>query len=151
MALRVRKNKAIAPPSCALTECMSLLRGAWAPNVIWYLSEGPRRFGELRVDMPDISARVLSARLRELEARGVLARRPMSTSPPSVEYGLTDLGRELVPAIAAIVDVGRRLKERAGSGTRLGGTGKRGAPRRVSSSPTRSRSGRAAPGRKGHS
>ncbi len=111
MALRVRKNKASPPPLCPLSECMQLLRGAWAPNVIWYLSEQPRRFGELRVDIPRISARVLSARLRELEQRGVVRRRVMPTSPPSAEYALTDLGRELVPAIAAIVEVGRKLKQ----------------------------------------
>jgi len=89
---------------------MALLRGRWAPNVIWYLSAQPRRFGELRVDIPKISARVLSARLRELETRGVITRCVVPTSPPSVEYALTDLGRELVPAIEAIVEVGRKLK-----------------------------------------
>lgn len=93
---------------------MALLRGAWAPNVIWYLSEQPRRFGELRVDIPRISARVLSARLRELEARGVVSRRVMPNSPPSVEYELTDLGRDLMPAIRAIVEVGHKLKMRHG-------------------------------------
>ncbi|HEU4538119.1 MAG TPA: helix-turn-helix domain-containing protein, partial [Polyangiaceae bacterium] len=84
---------------------MSLLRGAWAPNVIWYLSEQPRRFGELRVDLPAVSARVLSARLRELEAKGVIGRRAAPSSPPSIEYELTDLGHELLPAIRAIVEV----------------------------------------------
>lgn len=91
---------------------MGLLRGAWAPNVIWYLSVQPRRFGELRVDIPRVSARVLSARLRELEAKGVIGRRVVPSSPPSIEYELTDLGRELVPAIQAIVEVGRKLKMR---------------------------------------
>lgn len=113
MALRVRKNKATPPPACPLTECMRLLRGAWAPNVIWYLSQQPRRFGELRIDIPKISARVLSARLRELEEKGVITRTVVPTSPPSAEYQLTDLGHELVPAIAAIVEVGRKLKTRA--------------------------------------
>ncbi|MEO6250143.1 MAG: helix-turn-helix domain-containing protein [Luteimonas sp.] len=89
---------------------MALLRGAWAPNVIWYLSAGPRRFGELRHDIPRISARVLSARLRELEAKGVATRRLLDTSPPSAEYALSDLGHELVPAIKAIVEVGTKLK-----------------------------------------
>ena len=51
---------------------MALLSGAWTPNVIWYLSGGPRRFGELRADIPRISAKVLSARLRELEEKGVI-------------------------------------------------------------------------------
>lgn len=112
MPLRVRKNPAPPPPGCPVSECMKLLSGAWAPNVIWALSKQPRRFGELRVDIPKISARVLSARLRELEAKGVLVRTVAPTTPPSVEYALTDLGRELVPAIAAIVDVGTRLHRR---------------------------------------
>jgi DNA-binding HxlR family transcriptional regulator len=91
---------------------MRLLRGAWAPNVIWYLSQDSRRFGELRLDIPKVSARVLSARLRELEEKGVVMRTVVATTPPSVEYSLTDLGRELVPAIEAIVNVGRKLKLR---------------------------------------
>jgi DNA-binding HxlR family transcriptional regulator len=111
MGLPMRKSRVVAPPpACPLTECMSLLRGAWAPNVIWYLSAGPRRFGELRHDIPRISARVLSARLRELEAKGVVVRRVLDSSPPSAEYSLTELGQELVPAIHALVAVGRKLK-----------------------------------------
>lgn len=112
MALKVRSNKAPLPVAeCPLTQCMAFLGGAWTPNVIWYLSAGPRRFGELRSDMPGISAKVLSTRLRELEDMGVLSRKVMPTSPPSVEYALTDLGGQLVPAIAAIVDVGHKLKK----------------------------------------
>ncbi|MGG6462813.1 winged helix-turn-helix transcriptional regulator [Solilutibacter silvestris] len=111
MGLPLRRSKVEPPPVCPLTECMTLLRGAWCPNVIWYLSGGPRRFGELRVDIPRVSARVLTARLRELEAKGVIAREVLATSPPSVEYSLTELGEELVPAIRAIVRVGTRLKD----------------------------------------
>jgi DNA-binding HxlR family transcriptional regulator len=111
MGLKVRKSRVEAPPTtCPLTECMSFLSGAWAPNVIWYLAGGPRRFGELRVDIPRISARVLSARLRELEYKGVVTRRVVPSSPPSVEYELTDLGQELVPAIKAIIAIGLKLK-----------------------------------------
>ncbi len=113
MALRLRKNwTPPPPPACPLTECMSLLGGAWTPNVLWYLSSGPRRFGELRTDIPPISAKVLSARLHELEEQGVISRRLLATSPPSAEYELTDLGRELLPAINAIVEVGMKLKQR---------------------------------------
>lgn len=112
MALKVRRNRAAKPPpSCALGECMALLGGAWTPNVIWHLSAGARRFGELRIDIPGISAKMLSARLKDLERRGVLARRLIASSPPSAEYVLTDLGRELMPAIEAIVAIGLRLKQ----------------------------------------
>lgn len=93
-----------------LTECMAVIAGAWAPNVIWCLRAGPRRFNELRIDIPPISAKVLSTRLAELQERGVLNRNVLPTSPPSVEYELTDLGRELIPALDAIVQVGHKLK-----------------------------------------
>jgi len=93
-----------------LTECMAVIAGAWAPNVIWSLRAGPRRFNELRADIPPVSAKVLSARLSELQERGVLDRHVRPTSPPSVEYELTPLGAELIPALEAIVTVGHKLK-----------------------------------------
>jgi DNA-binding HxlR family transcriptional regulator len=88
---------------------MDLLGGCWTPEVLWSLSEGPRRFSELRRDSPFISAKVMTSRLRDLETRGVLTRNVMPTSPPTVEYELTDLGKELLPAIKSIVEVGSRL------------------------------------------
>ena len=114
MPLSLRKSRAPAVPSvCPLTACMSLLRGAWTPNVIWYLCGGPRRFGELRTDIPRISARVLSARLRELEQKGLITRSVVATSPPSADYALTELGQELLPVIHAIIAVGRKLEGEA--------------------------------------
>ncbi len=111
MPLKMRHNKSPKPPEpCMLTECMSIIAGAWAPNVIWSLRAGPRRFSELRADIPPISAKVLSARLSELQQRGVLVRHVRRTTPPSTEYALTPLGAELIPALEAIVDVGHRLK-----------------------------------------
>jgi DNA-binding HxlR family transcriptional regulator len=115
MALKLRKNRT-PPPECPLSACMAFLGGAWTPNIIWYLSAGPRRFSELRADIPAVSAKVLTQRLRELEGAGVLVRRVMPTSPPSVEYELTELGREFAPVIAQIVQVGHRLKARAAAG-----------------------------------
>jgi DNA-binding HxlR family transcriptional regulator len=104
---------------------MSLLGGAWTTNVIWYLSASDRRFSELRRDIPSVSAKVLSARLRELEGKGIIARNVMPTSPPSVEYSLTELGRELLPAINAIVKVGMRLKHDPGAARAISGSRRR--------------------------
>ncbi|HKC43552.1 MAG TPA: helix-turn-helix domain-containing protein [Burkholderiales bacterium] len=110
MALKLRKSNVAQPaPECPLTACMTLLGGAWTPNVIWYLRGGPRRFGELRRDIPRISAKVLAARLKILDEKGVVHREVMPTSPPSVEYRLTELGADLLPVIDAIVKVGQRL------------------------------------------
>jgi DNA-binding HxlR family transcriptional regulator len=111
MAVKRRKSRVPPPPvGCPLTACMKFLGGAWTPNVIWYLRSEPRRFSELMADIPDVSPKVFSARLKRLENDGILIRRVVPTSPPTVEYSLTDLGQELTPAIEAIVQVGHKLK-----------------------------------------
>lgn len=116
MALKLRKNRSEdLEPLCPLGECMQLIGGLWTPNIIWHLSGGPRRFSELRRDIPEVSAKMLTTRLREMEQAGVIDRLVVPSSPPSVEYRLTDLGQELMPAIKAIVSVGKRLKLRAGA------------------------------------
>jgi DNA-binding HxlR family transcriptional regulator len=113
MALRVRKNRSPpAPAACPLLACTTIIGGAWTPSIIWHLSGGPRRFTELKRDIPPVTARVLTKRLRELEGEGVVERRVEPTSPPSVEYQLSALGRELLPAIQAIAEVGTRLQQR---------------------------------------
>ena len=111
MALKMRKNMSPdLPGPCNLTVCMQVISGQWAANVIWCLRGGPRRFSELRSDIPPISAKVLSARLSELQSKGVITRTVMETSPPSVEYALTEIGAELIPAIEGLVAVGHKLK-----------------------------------------
>ena len=114
MALKIRKSKAPPPPpGCPMGACMALLGGTWTPNVIWSLSGGPRRFGELRRDIGGISPKMLAARLKGLEEKGVVTREVAPTSPPSVEYQLSELGRELIPVINTIVRVGTRLRHAA--------------------------------------
>ncbi len=114
MALKMRKNKAPEVPyGCPLTECMSVIGATWAANILWNLQAAPRRFSELREDVPGISAKMLTTRLRELEAQGIIQRTVRPTSPPSVEYALTEHGELLIPAIQAIATVGHRLKQMA--------------------------------------
>lgn len=112
MVLKMRRSAVSDTPACPIGACMELLGGAWTPALIWRLSGGARRFSELMADMAPISAKVLSQRLKDLEAKGVVTRTVMDTSPPSVEYALTDLGQELVPAIEAIAHVGYKLRQR---------------------------------------
>lgn len=118
MPHKIRKSKAPPPPTgCPMGACMRLLGGAWTPNVIWQLSGGPRRFGELYRDIRGISPKMLTARLRELETKRVVIREVTPTSPPSVEYRLSELGRELIPIIDTIVKVGTRLLREAAATT----------------------------------
>ncbi|HSR49445.1 MAG TPA: helix-turn-helix domain-containing protein [Acidobacteriota bacterium] len=106
-----RKSRVAPPPSgCPLDACMKLVGGAWTPNIIWYLRVNPRRFMELKSDLAGISAKTLTARLRRMEKDGVVCRQVKPTSPPTVEYSLTELGRRLLPAIEAIAAVGLELK-----------------------------------------
>lgn len=119
MALKVRKNKSPAPPNnCPLSKCMAVIGGAWTANILWSLRGGPRRFSELKVDIPDVSAKMLTVRLRELEDRFIITRDVKPTSPPSVEYSLTEYGEELMPAIEAIAVVGHKLKTKSDSVSR---------------------------------
>ena len=111
MALKIRKNKSPGTPNnCPLSKCMEVLGGAWTPNILWCLKGGPRRFSELRIDIPGVSAKMLTVRLRSLEEKRILVREVKPTSPPSVEYSLTINGEELLPAIEAIANVGHKLK-----------------------------------------
>jgi DNA-binding HxlR family transcriptional regulator len=121
MLPKLRKNRTPPPPpGCPMGACMALLGGAWTTNVIWQLSGGPRRFGELSRDIPGISPKMLTARLRELEEKCVVTRTVAPSSPPSVEYTLSELGKELIPVIDTIVRVGSRLLDEAGSTARTG-------------------------------
>ncbi len=108
--IRHRANKSgPAPKSCPLEAGLKILSGAWSPQILWYLQAEPRRFGDLKRDLGKISAKVLTTRLRELEKRGVVARAVMHTSPPTVEYSLTELGRKMNPILEIIAEVGKDL------------------------------------------
>lgn len=105
-----RRKSRVTPPECPLTACLKIVGGAWTPNVVWYLKEQPRRFTELKADLAGVSAKTLTAKLRKLERDGVVYRKVIPSSPPTVEYGLSALGRRLVPAVEAIAEVGLELK-----------------------------------------
>ena len=103
------RNASAGAAPCPMGACMRLLGGTWTTSVIWQLSAGARRFGELHRDIPGISPKMLTARLRELEAKHVVIREVTPCSPPAVLYRLSALGRELVPVIDAMVRLGTRL------------------------------------------
>jgi DNA-binding HxlR family transcriptional regulator len=98
---------------CPIHEGLRSLQGAWTPEVLWQLRQGPKRFGELRRALVRVSAKVLTTRLRELEERGLVARNVLATSPPSVEYRLTELAHEIQPVLQAIADLGAKVHARA--------------------------------------
>ena len=104
-------DRRMAAPQTPLAAALERVGDRWSLLLIEALLDGPRRFGELRTDIPRISAKVLSTRLRELTEKGVVERRVVETSPPSVEYSLSPLGKQLIPVIETIVHVGAKLKQ----------------------------------------
>jgi DNA-binding HxlR family transcriptional regulator len=99
---------------------MRLLAGAWTTHVIWYLREGERCFTELQFDIQGISAKMLTSCLRKLEREGVVERFTKPTSPPTVWYALTPVGRELCTALTAVVEIAQRLKPARTSSASVG-------------------------------
>lgn len=91
---------------CPLDQVFRLLSGLWTTHIIWILgTNGPTRYGELRRLADGISSKVLTDRLRMLEAEGVLYRDVELTVPPKVTYALTDRGRKLNVGIHAFQQV----------------------------------------------
>ena len=81
---------------------VELIGGRWTGAVIQLLLTGRMRFAELRDAIPDISDRMLSERLRELETEGIVDRIVVPETPVRVEYALTEKGRALEHALAAV-------------------------------------------------
>ena len=84
---------------CPVTATLQLIGGRWKTIILYTLTAGTRRFGEIGVRIPDISRKVLTEQLKELEADGLILREQFKEIPPRVEYSLTDLGKSLSSVI----------------------------------------------------
>ena len=83
---------------------VELIGKRWTGAIINVLMEGPLRFSEVRQLVPDLSDRLLSERMKELEAEGIVERRVVDDTPVRVEYELTPKGRALEPVVSALKD-----------------------------------------------
>lgn len=92
-------NSKFRDPSCGLTKVQQMLGGKWKLLLLWYLAEEPKRFGEIRRAIPDITEAMLTKQLRELEQNKLIHREVFKVVPPKVEYSLTDLGVKFFPII----------------------------------------------------
>ncbi len=97
-----RSQSKCQPVPVELRQTASLLERRWQLSIIYAAHSGAVRFGEFAEVIEGISPRMLSERLRELEKAGLLERTVLPTSPPSVEYRLTEKGRRLRPLIEAM-------------------------------------------------
>ena len=85
--------------NCPIRSVVQNISGKWSALLLMALAEQPYRFGALRRLVPDISQRMLTQTLRDLQRDGYVQREVFPTKPPSVEYSLTDLGRSMYDSI----------------------------------------------------
>ncbi|MDE1994228.1 MAG: helix-turn-helix transcriptional regulator [Rhizobiaceae bacterium] len=90
--------------NCPVRDLISQIGGKWSTLLLEALAQQPYRFGELRRLVPDISQRMLTQTLRDLQRDGYIAREVFPTKPPSVEYRMTDLGRSLYGPLAQLLN-----------------------------------------------
>ena len=87
--------------TCTFEITMDLIGGKWKPIIIWHLgTKGTQRFTELKKLIPQITQKMLTQQLRELEMDNLVNRKVYAQVPPKVEYSLTDLGETLMPILS---------------------------------------------------
>jgi DNA-binding HxlR family transcriptional regulator len=97
--------------NCPLTFALNLIGGKWRLPIIWALSKnGTMRYNQLKRSIDGITNMMLTQSLKELEAYGIINRKQFMEIPPRVEYSLTDNGKDLIPALKALADWGKRMK-----------------------------------------
>lgn len=93
--------------NCQLAKVLPVITGKWNMPIVYYLSFGTLRFGELKKKLPAMADSNFSKILRELEIAGVINRRDYKTVPPKVEYSLTDIGKQMIPIMKEIERFGK--------------------------------------------
>lgn len=89
-------------PACPVETTLMLIGDKWKVLNLRDLMPGTRRFGELKKSIGSVSQKVLTAQLRDMEAKGLVSRKVYAEVPPRVEYSLTDLGKSLKPILDAM-------------------------------------------------
>lgn len=85
--------------SCAVKSTLKILTGKWKILILYSLWESKKRFNELRRLIPEITQRMLTNQLRELEQDKIIQRKVYAEIPPKVEYSLTEIGKTLTPVL----------------------------------------------------
>ncbi|MBQ8600051.1 MAG: helix-turn-helix transcriptional regulator [Clostridia bacterium] len=98
---------------CPVGETIRLIGGKYKALILWFLTEGTLRYGELQKKIPEATPKMLTQQLRELEADALIQRTVYPVVPPKVEYSLTALGKSMIPILESMYQWGESyLKER---------------------------------------
>ena len=99
-----------ALPDCPVETTLMLIGDKWKVLILRDLMPGVKRFGELKRSIGHVSQKVLTAQLRDMEAKGLIHRKVYAQVPPRVEYQLTELGCSLKPVLDALSSWGEAYK-----------------------------------------
>ena len=97
-------------PACPVETTLMLIGDKWKVLILRDLLPGTKRFGELKKSIGNVSQKVLTAQLRDMESNGLVNRKVYPEVPPRVEYSLTELGQSLKPILDAMWDWGKEFK-----------------------------------------
>lgn len=89
---------------CPMELTMDVLGGKWKLLILWQLQQGTKRYGELRTALQDITHKMLTQQLRELESDGIVHREVFHVVPPKVEYSLTERGNKLTTVMESMAE-----------------------------------------------
>ncbi len=89
-------------PGCAVEATLDLIDGKWKGLILYHLLQNTRRFNELRRLLPNVTQRMLTAQLREMEMNGIIVRTVYPQVPPRVDYSVSELGQSLSPVISTL-------------------------------------------------
>ena len=97
--------------TCPIVHTMTYIGGKWKPIILGRLVNGAVRFGKLAVQIPDISRKILTQQLKELEEDGFIARHSYNEKPPRVEYELSEIGKTIIPILMAMTEWGEQMND----------------------------------------
>ena len=97
-------------PACPVETTLMLIGDKWKVLILRDLLPGTKRFGELKKSIGNVSQKVLTAQLRDMEENGLVSRKVYAEVPPRVEYSLTELGQSLKPILDSMWNWGEEYK-----------------------------------------
>jgi len=97
---------------CSVELTLDIIGGKWKALILWNLKNRILRFSELKKALPDITQRMLTQQLRELEEDGMVNRKVYPQVPPKVEYSLTEHGKSVIPILELMCQWGKSYLEK---------------------------------------